>query len=85
MNIQSTIYIAGHNGLVGSSILRLLRKRGFRNLITKTRQELDLTDPIAVEYFFKQYAPEYVFFGSVRASNIYLQTGLKNYKNGIKD
>lgn len=70
MNIQSTIYIAGHNGLVGSSILRLLRKRGFRNLITKTRQELDLTDPIAVEYFFKQYAPEYVFLSAAKVGGI---------------
>lgn len=70
MDKQSKIYIAGHNGLVGSSLFRLLRKTGFKHLITKTRQELDLTDPVAVQHFFHQYKPEYVFLAAAKVGGI---------------
>jgi len=61
MEQQSKIYVAGHTGLVGSAIVRKLLKEGYRNLILRTHAELDLTDQQAVETFFRQERPEYVF------------------------
>ena len=61
MDSNSKIFIAGHNGLVGSAILRNLKSNGYLNLITKTRNELDLTDAVAVKNFFLSEKPEYVF------------------------
>ena len=54
MNNNLKIYIAGHNGLVGSAILRLLKKKGFKKIITKSRSELDLTDQKKVFNFLKK-------------------------------
>ncbi|MBZ8003490.1 GDP-L-fucose synthase family protein [Campylobacter canadensis] len=62
MNKDSKIYIAGHKGLVGSSILKKLRNDGYKNLIFKTRFELDLTNQQAVSEFFVKEKPEYIFF-----------------------
>ena len=55
MNKSSKIYIAGHRGLVGSSIMRHLQEQGFQNFITRTHQELELTDQLAVHQFFEQF------------------------------
>ena len=52
MNKNSTIFVAGHNGLVGSAILRKLISEGYTNIITKTSKELDLTIQSDVENFF---------------------------------
>lgn len=70
MNKKSKIYIAGHKGMLGSAIVRLLNKLGFENLILKTRQELDLLDPIAVGNFFKQFKPEIVILGAAKVGGI---------------
>ena len=64
MHKDSKIYIAGHRGLVGSAILKELQKQGYTNLIYKTHQELDLINQKAVEEFFKQEKPEYVFYAA---------------------
>ncbi len=64
MDLDARIYIAGHKGLVGSAIHKLLKKEGYTNLITRTHEELDLLDSKAVSDFFAQERPEYVFFGS---------------------
>ena len=61
MNNSDKIYIAGHNGMVGSSILRLLQKQGFTNLIYKTSSELDLRSQSEVDRFFFDHRPDYVF------------------------
>ena len=61
METQSKIYVAGHTGLVGSAIVRKLRKEGYRELILRTHAELDLTDQQAVEAFFQRERPDYVF------------------------
>ncbi len=61
MNKNSKIYIAGHNGLVGSAILKNLKSRGFTNFLTRTRAELDLINQESVGIFFKNEKPEYVF------------------------
>ncbi|MEZ7852940.1 MAG: NAD-dependent epimerase/dehydratase family protein, partial [SAR324 cluster bacterium] len=52
MEINSRIYVAGHRGLVGSAIIRVLKKKGFENLITCTHSELELMDSAAVRKFF---------------------------------
>src|SRR3954449_5355701 len=55
------VSVAGHRGLVGSAILRRLRAEGFDNLLTATRDQLDLRDQAAVNYWFRANRPEYVF------------------------
>jgi len=76
MQTNSTIYVAGHRGLVGSAIVRNLKARGFERIIVKTRQELDLCNQAAVNAFFEREKPEYVFLaaakvGGIHANDIY--------------
>lgn len=61
MQKDSPIFVAGHAGLVGSAILRRLRDQGFTNVLTARRDQLDLRDQAAVNYWFKANRPEYVF------------------------
>ena len=73
---NTTIYVAGHTGLAGSAICRALQKRGFRNIITRTHKELDLTKPELVDAFFDQVRPEIVFIeaakvGGIKANDTY--------------
>lgn len=70
MELTEKIYIAGHNGLVGSAILRDLIKRGYQNLITKTSKELDLRSQEEVSNFFREYKPDYVFLAAARVGGI---------------
>ena len=67
---SSKIYVAGHCGMVGSAIWRELERRGFRNLLGKTRQELDLLDGAAVERFYQIEKPELVFVASAKVGGI---------------
>ena len=71
MNKNAKIYIAGHRGLVGSAILRLLIKRGYDNLVLRTHSELDLTNQSGVTEFFKQEGPEYIFLAAARVGGIH--------------
>jgi GDP-L-fucose synthase len=76
MNKNSRIYVAGHRGMVGSSIVRKLKKEGFSDIIQKTSQELDLRNQAAVFRFFEEEKPNYVFLaaakvGGIVANNIY--------------
>ena len=71
MKKTSKIYIAGHNGLVGSAIRRHLENQGFTNLIFNTRSELDLLNAVEVEAFFKSEKPEYVFLAAARVGGIH--------------
>ncbi|MEA3273358.1 MAG: GDP-L-fucose synthase [Patescibacteria group bacterium] len=70
MNKKSIIYIAGHNGLVGSAIHRLLKKKGYQNILTRSRKQLDLTNQQAVSRFFQRNKPEYVFLAAARVGGI---------------
>lgn len=70
MEKESKIYVAGHRGMVGSAIVRELRRRGFNNIITRTHAELDLTDQRAVEEFFSKEKPEYVFLAAAKVGGI---------------
>ena len=70
------IYIAGHRGMVGSALDRNLRAKGFSNIVTRTSAELDLRDQAAVNQFFQDEKPAYVFLaaarvGGINANNIY--------------
>jgi GDP-L-fucose synthase len=70
MDKSAKIYIAGHNGLVGSAIVRLLQKEGYLNFVTKNRIELDLTSHTSVEKFFEQEKPDYVFLAAAKVGGI---------------
>jgi GDP-L-fucose synthase len=67
---NAKIYIAGHRGLVGSAIVRRLEKDGYNNLITRTRQELDLINQEAVKEFFETEKPEYVYLAAAKVGGI---------------
>ena len=73
---HAKIYIAGHKGLVGSAILRLLKKEGFTNILTATRQDCDLCDPAAVANFFNTHKPDYVFLAAAKAGGILANSSL---------
>ncbi len=70
MNYDSKIYIAGHRGMAGSAIHRNLKSRGYHNIITRTRSELDLTNQQAVNNFFETRRPEYVFLAAAKVGGI---------------
>ena len=70
MEKNSLIFVAGHKGLVGSSIVSELKKQGFENLILRSFGELDLRDQHAVTGFFKENRPEYVFLAAARVGGI---------------
>ena len=70
MDSDSKIFVAGHKGLVGSAIVRHLESNGHTNIITKTRDELDLTDLIAVKKFFMEEKPEFVFLAAAKVGGI---------------
>ena len=71
MNFTDKIYIAGHRGLAGSAIFRLLKKEGYTNLVYRTSQELDLTNQVAVAEFFEKEKPNYVFLAAAKVGGIY--------------
>lgn len=70
MELNSKIYIAGHNGMVGSSIQRLLLSLGYSNIVTRTSNELDLRNQSAVNEFFNSEKPEYVFLAAAKVGGI---------------
>ncbi len=71
MNECDKIYVAGHRGLVGAAICRVLEKQGFGNITTCARSELDLTDQFAVREFFATERPDYVFLAAARVGGIH--------------
>jgi len=70
MQQNSTIYVAGHRGLVGSAIWRELERRGHKQLVGRTRQQLDLLDGPAVERFYAETKPEFVFVAAAKVGGI---------------
>ena len=70
-NISKKIYIAGHRGMVGSSIVRQLKNLGHLNIVTRTHDELDLTNQAAVAQFFEDEQPEEVYLAAARVGGIY--------------
>lgn len=70
MQKHSKIYLAGHTGLVGSAIHRKLKGKGYTNIVTRTIEELNLTDQEEVSVFFKREKPEYVFLAAAKVGGI---------------
>ena len=70
MDKQARIYIAGHQGMVGSAVVRALINGGFKNLILRTSKELDLRDNGRVVSFFSEARPDYVFLAAARVGGI---------------
>lgn len=70
MEKNSKIFVAGHNGLVGSAIVRKLKSEGYTNLILRSKAELDLRDQRAVKNFFSTELPEYVFLAAAKVGGI---------------
>ncbi len=70
MNSDQSIYVAGHKGMVGSAVVRLLQQRGFQRIIIRDRRELDLTDQMAVQQFFQQQRPDVVVFAAAKVGGI---------------
>ena len=71
MNADSKIYVAGHTGMVGSALVRALRRAGCENIITRTHSELDLTEQASTANFFREKKPEYVFLAAAKVGGIY--------------
>ena len=77
------IYIAGHNGLVGSAILRNLKKKGYKNLLVASRKKLDLTKQDSVYKFLKKNKPKFIFIAAGRVGGIF--ANIKNKANFIHE
>ncbi|MES9963891.1 MAG: GDP-L-fucose synthase [Candidatus Sedimenticola sp. 20ELBAFRAG] len=71
MDLDAKIYVAGHRGLVGLALIKNLSSKGFSNFVTRTHSELDLTDQAAVESFFADEKPQYVFLAAAKVGGIH--------------
>ena len=71
LNPDSSIYVAGHRGMVGSAIVRCLRKAGYRNILTASHAELDLTEQVAVRDFFQRHSIDHVVLAAARVGGIH--------------
>jgi GDP-L-fucose synthase len=79
MDNNSKIFVAGHNGLVGSAIVRNLKSKGYNNIITANRKQLDLTDQCQVDLFFIENKPDYVFLARL-SSRFYSRQSFNSNK-----
>ena len=70
MTPDASIFVAGHRGMVGSATVGVLRKQGYQNVLTRSRDELDLRDPAATLRFFEKERPEYVFLAAAKVGGI---------------
>ena len=77
MNKNAKIYVAGHNGMVGSAIVRLLQKEGSENLLVRRSSELDLRNQEAVNTFFREEQPEYVYLAAAKVGGIHANNQFK--------
>jgi GDP-L-fucose synthase len=71
---DANIFVAGHRGLVGASIVRALSGRGYTNVLVRGHAELELLDPVAVDAFFAKYHPEYVYLAAARVGGIFVNS-----------
>ena len=83
INIQSKIFIAGHRGMLGSSILRIFKKKGYKNLITVDKKKLDLRNQLAVKNFLKKKKPHAVIIAAAKVGGI--KANMKYPANFIND
>ena len=71
INLNSKIYIAGHKGLVGSAIVRQLKKKGYKKILTVDKSKLDLTNQSKVYNFLKKEKPKFIFIAAAKVGGIY--------------
>ena len=71
INLNSKIYVAGHTGLVGSAILRILKKVGYRDILIANRKKLDLTKQLNVLKFLKKNKPDFIFLAAAKVGGVY--------------
>ena len=86
VNLKSKIYVAGHNGLVGSAIVRQLKKKGYKKIITANRSTLDLTNQTKVLKFLKKKKPQFIFIAAAKVGGVYSNNKYKGqfiYENII--
>ena len=86
VNLKSKIYVAGHNGLVGSAIVRKLKKKGYKKIITANRSTLDLANQAKVFKFLKRKRPQFIFIAAAKVGGIYSNNKYKGqfiYENII--
>ncbi len=77
MNPEDAIFVAGHRGMVGAALVRLLKAQGFTNLLLRTRAELDLLDTRAVREFYEKHRPAYVFVAAARVGGIWANSTMR--------
>ena len=77
IRLSSKIYLAGHTGLVGSAILRKLKKDGYKNIVTSNRKKLDLTNQSKVFNFLKKIKPDFIFIAAAKVGGIYSNNKFK--------
>ena len=77
MNLDSRIFVAGHNGMVGSAIVRKLEQLGYTNIITMSRNKLNLLEQSEVDNFFRKIGPEYVFLAAAKVGGIKANRDMK--------
>ncbi|QDD07062.1 GDP-L-fucose synthase [Candidatus Methylopumilus planktonicus] len=70
-NAQQKIYVAGHQGMVGSAIVKTLKNKGYKNIVGHSHQELDLTNQLAVNQFFHDEKPDQVYLAAAKVGGIY--------------
>jgi GDP-L-fucose synthase len=86
VNLKSKIYVAGHNGLVGSAIVRKLKEKGYKKIITANRSTLDLANQAKVFKFLKKKRPQFIFIAAAKVGGIYSNNKYKGqfiYENTI--
>ena len=71
INLKSKIYVAGHKGLVGSAIIRKLKKKGYKNIIFRSKKRLDLKNQKKVYSFLKRNKPDFIFIAAAKVGGIY--------------
>jgi GDP-L-fucose synthase len=71
VDLHQKIYVAGHRGMVGSAIVRELKKKGYQNIVTRTHTELDLTNQAAVQAFFEKEKPDHVYLAAAKVGGIH--------------
>jgi GDP-L-fucose synthase len=71
VDINDSVYVAGHNGMVGSAIVRLLQKKGYSKIICASRAELDLTNQADVKHFLQQHKPDHVILAAAKVGGIH--------------
>jgi len=77
IKLNSKIYVAGHKGLVGSAIIRKLKERGYKKILTADKKKLDLTDQIKVLKFLKKNKPDFIFIAAAKVGGIYSNNKFK--------